>query len=444
MTARMAFRLVTIGLAVCGTVASAQEVETIYRTEVDPNSGRRERVIDVWATGQAEQAARDKSFEDQQRQTSNSNRAQADYENNRNQQQRDGLRALSNTIYASNVDLITRRHQKGIAVIKSGKARTSFAPQPGFSITAYLGKRYPAASGLIASLAQPASTRFNAGLVAKGLSKTDLADGQALAFVTAYEAYSGQTTGPAHLAFARQTVRSKILKSSIDQGADDAERQKDFEHFGVLAFVAKDLQARGDPMGKEMAGAVLQALGQTAASSIAMTASGFTHRGQQIIASGRASTLFRPGPSLTPQIYAKQFSGEYVARSTFENNARQAISAFYGEMARRGGRANDLASIVSFLMAANASAISGQEPNPAQIQSAYDVARNAILRSPDIQAAPDAEKQVAVELMMFRSIEALRERNAPVARANLQKIFQALGEDPNNYDLTPTGLRRKS
>jgi hypothetical protein len=287
------------------------------------------------------------------------------------------------------------------------------------------------------------SAEFHVALKANSLNERDLADGHALAFITAYEAYSGQETARVHLTFAQQTLRTQMLRSSIAQGASSAERQKDFEHFGVLAFAAKQLSGQGDPMGREIAASVLAGLARAPAYSVAMTSSGFAHRGDQIITAGRATTTFNPAtPSPTPAFYARRFNSEYVPRSTFENNAREAISSFYTELARRNERRTDMAVLVAYLLAANATAISGQEPNAAQIQSAKDIARSAILRSRDIQAAPDAEKQLALELLMISSVEVLRERNATTARVNIRQIFQALGEDPMQYELTATGIRK--
>lgn len=428
------FSALALGTAIA-QVAQNDPLDSDFETRVNPQTGNVEQVFNPWRTERIEAERTERDYRLQRQMTDRDYQSRAEQRNN--------LRNLSNRIYQTNVNTINQRHLAGLSVIRAGRANTSFTSDPNFSISSYLVQRYPPARREIERLALPMSAEFHAALRANSLNERDLADGHALAFITAFEAYSGQKTARVHLTFAQQTLRTQMLRSSIAQGASSAERQKDFEHFGVLAFAAKQLVRQGDPMGREIAASVLAGLAKAPAYSIAMTANGFTHRGDQIIAARRATTTFNPAtPSPTPGFYARRFNSEYVSRSTFENNAREAIDTFYTELARRGERRTDMAVLVAYLLATNATAISGQEPNAAQIQSAKDIARSAILRSRDIQAAPDAEKQLALELTMISSVEALRERNATTARANIRQIFQALGEDPMQYELTATGIRK--
>ena len=344
--------------------------------------------------------------------------------------------------YNRNVALITQRHADGLARIKAGKATTGFAPVPNFSVGTYFRQRYPQAAPALLQAAPAASAQFHQELRARGLSDHDLADGEALAFVTAYEVYSGQKTGPAHLAFARNAARTALLTQTMRQAAPDAERQSDFENFGVLAFGARLAAARGDPSARAVAASVLTNLGEAPAGSIMATATGFANRGSQIIAAGRATTIFTPGDvSASHRVNTISVNGP-AGTASFNQSLLADIRTFYGEVARRGGRANDLADLVTYLMVGNATAITGQEPNAAQVQSVRAFARAAILKSEAIQAAPDASKQTAVEEMMISTVDALSTRNAANAQRNLAQIFQALGEDLNAYQLTETGIVR--
>ena len=418
------------------SAAAPAVAQSDIETRVNPVTGNTEQVYNPWSNDRA---------------TSERNQRSSDYNmsviNNRaarDQQASEDRRRANNEIYNSNVALITERNRAGLAKIRSGHATTGFTPVPGFSVGTYFAKRYPQAGQQIVTLAQSASAQFHESLRAHGLGDHDLADGAALAFVTAFEVYSGQKTSPAHLANVRAQNRKNLLTNSMLQAAPDDERQRDFEKLGTLAFGARMAVAGGDTAGgREVAASVVAGLGRVRADAVVLTANGFGHKGDAIIAAGRATTLFTPSATVeTAKQYGSRLGTEYVKASTFEANARAAITGFYGEMAKRGGRVGDLADIVTFLMIGNAAAISGQEPNPAQLASVQAMVRAAILKSRDIQAASDGEKQSAVELMMIPTMDVLQRRSRLEAQDNLGKIFAVLGEDLANYQLTETGLVR--
>jgi hypothetical protein len=314
--------------------------ELDQETRYNPQTGRYEVIYNPWNTSKVEAERTERNYQLSRKMTEADHQARA--------QQRANLKQLSDEIYAANVGLLNHRHLAGLSAIKAGRATTAFTPDPRFSITQYLIQRYPTARSEVERLAGPMSIEFHAALRANSLSEKDLADGNALAFITAFEAYSGQKTAAVHLAFAKRTLQAKMLQSSIDQGASSAERQRDFEHFGVLAFAAKQLSSQGDPMGRELAARIISGLVQAPAHSVVMTATGFGHKGDQIIASGRATTIFSPAAtSSTPDFYAQRLNSAYIARSTFENNAREAISTFYAEIARRGEPQNDIAVLIA-------------------------------------------------------------------------------------------------
>ena len=416
------------------SAAAPAAAQSDIETRVNPVTGNTEQVYNPWNN--------DQITRDRNQRSSDHNMSVINNRVARDQQASVDRRRANNDLYNSNVALITERNRVGLAKIRSGHATTGFTPAPGFSVGSFFAKSYPQAGAQIVPLAQSASAQFHASLRAHGLGDHDLADGAALAFITAFEVYSGQKTSPAHLANVRAQNRKSLLTNSMLQAAPDDERQRDFEKYGTLAFGARMAVAQGDTVGgRELAASVVTGLGRVRADAVVLTPNGFGHKGDAIIAAGRATTLFTPGNVEAPQAYVRSFTDKGTAAFTAQR-ATQGIAAFYSELAQRGGRANDLVDVVTYLMVGNAAALGGQEPNPAQIQSVKAMARAAILRSRDIQAAGDGEKQLAVELMMIPTIAALQKRDNPQARDNLINIFAALGEDWRNYQLTETGLVR--
>ena len=189
---------------------------------------------------------------------------------------------------------------------------------------------------------------------------------------------------------------------------------------------------------KAIAESILPTLWKKPAYTILMTPTGFIHKGRKIIDDGKASNLFTYNPNLN---VAQKFAKAQNAESetvTYQNY----LNVFYQEIAKRGAQKNDVASMVTFSLAANYYVTTAKEPNTMQVKSVYEMVKSAILKSPDIQAASDENKQIACEIIAIRSIDALKNRNAEFATSVTNDIFTALGEDLNNYQLTEQGIVR--
>ena len=180
-----------------------------------------------------------------------------------------------------------------------------------------------------------------------------------------------------------------------------------------------------------------------------MTKTGFIHRGRQIIINGQAASRFKYNPTINTPSMLVSAQSQFIESITREYQGH--LQQFYQVMAQKGGQKGDLAWCVTTSAYANTVVITkGQDWTPIQLKSTYDFMKAEILKVPDIQAASDESKQVACETMAIRAASNyqafLKADSRAVAVTSAQKelgdIFRALGEDPNHYQWTATGIRK--
>ena len=430
-------------------MATYLQAQSDYEQAYNPKTGNVESQYNPWNSDNVARNRMERNREMFELQQKN-----RDAENQRTREMYKGFikeddeRAKQNAIrYRENVRLITERHFRGLARIKSGNASTTFTNSSSFSLKGYLSERISNTTDgkqIIEQYAAIASQQFHQEMNARGLIANDLADGFALEFVICYEIFSGQKTTDPHLQSQRKVIKPYLLSDSMFQGGDSLERQKDYEYFGVLAMYAKMLYEKKDPQSiqqaKAIAESILPTLWKKPAFTILMTPTGFIHKGKKIIDEGKATHLYSYNPNLrTAQKLAKD-------QKTDSDTAKYQnyLDVFYQEMTKRGGQKNDVASMLTFSLVADYVVLIGQEPNVSQVKSVYELVKNAVLKSPDAQAASDEIKQNACEIIAIRSIDAYQNRDNPngkeFAKSIIGEVFQALGEDLNNYKLTENGI----
>jgi hypothetical protein len=425
-------------MIILGAAWACAQNEEEYEVVQNPRTGEYELVHNPWNIDKTRNDARKRDqelFDLQQRHRREADeRTYAMYDQFRRDNQ-------------AQMQEITKRHLTGLAIIRAGKATTRFTPSPRFNLLAYLTQRAqtPEARQQAQQYGAEASKRYHNELQARRLRENDLADGLALDFILCYEIYFRQRTTPAHLQFQRTVIAKYLLGSSLRQGADDLERQKDFEFFGALSMYAKMLseQPATQAKAREIAASVLPTLWGKPIDTILLTPTGFAHKGASIIARGQATPYFTYNPALSAAQKLSQINNAPNLAATYQNY----LNVFHQEMAKRGGQKNDLASYATFSLYANYIVLAGgKELNPAQTKSLYAFVKGVVLKSPDIQAASDENKQLACEIIAIRAMDAYQNRNSAVGLSFARKvagdIFQALGEDPNNYQLTEQGVVR--
>lgn len=452
----MKFRHLLRSLLVClCTVSPAQaqyEWETVYNTR----TGRFEPQLNPW--NQAQQAyerEQERLREQRDRNLRDINDRYRQYEEQRHdmmRQQMDFSRDLMRQQMHAMIELNARRNH-GQAVINAGQAKTTYQPNPAFSLkNYYLPKAVtPELKRLVEQYAELCLRQYREELRARGLRQNDYADGRALAFVLCYETWFGVAPTPAHLAMARQFARDTYLKDPIFQSYNDNERQLRAEPDGAMAMYARLLAAKGDAASvreaRSVAKSLLEALWGNGVETILMTKTGFIHKGKQIIAEGKATHLYRHNPNLPSAEMKVAANDPYRAKVAAEYQRR--LQLFYQVLAQKGGRKNDLAWCATLAGYAEYFALTnGREWTPKQLNSAYAFMKNAILHAPDIQAATDESKQIACEQFAMDAAgdylgfqqPASRGVAAANARVALTKLFRALNENPDDYQLTADGV----
>ena len=363
------------------------------------------------------------------------------------------LRQLSINLYQAAV----LRTKKGETRIKNGQASTGFKNLPGFSLKNYLLSQVktPDLKLKVEQFAEASFNQFTAEVRAHGLQINDIADGEALAFVIAYELYFGGKSTSAHLQWLRQKGKEGLLKDSWFQGGADEERQRQYEMYGALIMYAQMIRRKNNlasvsdlQEAKDIAAEVLRTVWGNSTDTILMTQTGFMHKGNKIIADGKATHLFAYNANLpTARRMASNSKTQGLAQ-VYQNN----LNLYYQELARRGGQRNDLAWCGTLAAYANYVVLTdGKDLNPIQLKSVYSFVKNAILKSPNVQAASDENKQFACEIFAINAASNYQSFRRDFqqyginyqktqAQIYLKEFFQALGENPASYKLTDTGI----
>lgn len=397
------------------------------------------------------------------------NQAQQDYERQQQQRledyernmrainesferQREAQRQIMEDAMYRRMELQSRLNY-GYAIIKAGKATTSFKPTPTFSIKNYFLQQAnsPKLKQIAEQYAENCLKQFQTELRTHGMSQTDYAEGKALEFIINYEIYFDEKPSPTHLTVARQFAKESYLKDAVFQSYNDLERQQKLEPEAAATMYAKYLYANGKAgdanallQAKLTAKAILEKVWGNTINTILMTKTGFIHRGAQIIADGKATHLFKYNPNLlTAEINVRQQS---QFRADLIRDNKQNLQFFYQAMTQKGGQKGDLAWCGAMIASANYYVLTKHDWNAVQLKSAYDFVKAAVLKSPDAQAASDEVKQIVCETMAIQTtsnyVRFTKGEFATTSTAQLYlgNLFRALGENANNYQWTANGI----
>lgn len=375
-----------------------------------------------------------------------------------NQRARENTEAL-NRIMEDAMDRrmqLTARLNYGNAIIRAGKATTTYKSSSNFSLKNFLLQQAetPVQKQLAEQYTDICLKQFHAELTTNGMGLNDYADGVALTFILSYEVYFGVKPSKAHLAVARKYAKSGYLKDAVFQSYDDEERRSKIEADEVVTQYARIISGKGDSNlvkeAKFIAKAVLEKIWFNSVETILMTKTSFIHKGQQFINDGKATNLYTYNPNIqTAEMNVKNPDKDF--REKYIQERKQMLQSFYQVLEQKGGQKNDLAWCATMIGYAEYYVLSnGQEMNGVQLKNVYEFIKKSILKSPDVQAASNEAKQIACETMAISAVsdykDFLKEDTKGVsiatARVNLRSLFLALNEDINNYQWTEQGIER--
>lgn len=453
--------LVIIFVSTC--VHAQYEWENVY----NPRTARTERVYNPGNPTQAtyERQQQERQAEELMRQSNANIKAINDEYNRRRDEANERMKRnqefwddMARDMQFKMIEMNSRTNY-GNSIIKAGKASTTYQPNPNFDFIKALAKRAKNSQqlDLIEQYADESRKRFYSELAARGLAKDDLADGVVLVFVMSYEVYTNQKPSNAIAQDMRQKIKSSLLKNPIFQSYSSDERQQDYELYATLTGYTRLLSEKGMAGDKAAlieaqtyAKGLMEKFWGNSVNTIQLTSTGFVHKGAKIIADGKATTLFKYNSNLpTAEMHISKQS-QY--RDEFIRDNKQRLQLFYQVMGQKGGQRGDLAWCGTMIAYANFVVIAkGQDWNSAQLNSAYNFVKNAVLKLPDIQAASDDDKQIACENMAMDTVANYQNfakggdniyGTGPIAQSYLDSLFRALGEDIKNYQWSSSGIVR--
>lgn len=419
--------------------ASAQyEWETVYNPRTNQNE---DRFNPYNSAQQAYERQREANKQNRDRNLEAINRA---WEQSEQQRQN-----LAQQMAYMRMELQSRLNY-GYAIIRAGKATTTYKPSPKFSLkNLFLEQAQTAEIKQLALLyAEPSLKEFNDELRKNGMPLNDYAEARALTFIICYEAYFGEKPTSTHLAAARQISKKSYLKDAVFQSYDDLERQQKVEPDEALAIYSLMLRRKGDAksiaQAKAISKGILEKLWVNSVETIYMTKTSFMHKGVKIIEDGKATNLFKYNPNIQTAELMVKSDGEF--RNAIIQDYKQNLQLYYQVLANKGGQKNDLAWCGTIVLFGNYYVLSKQEMNPTQLKNAYDLIKAAVFKSPDIQAASDESKQIACEQLAILTVSNYNKFTKgdfgaeSIARGYLNELIKGLGEKPENYQLTANGI----
>lgn len=350
------------------------------------------------------------------------------------------------------------RLNSGQIIINAGKATTLFKPSPNFSVKNYLlqktkGKEW---KQVVEQYADICFKNFQDELKKRGLNPYDYVESKVLSFLLCYEVYFVEKPSLKHQQWCINNAKPSYLKSALFQSTESIERQQKAEATGVLALysvVQLNKSKAGDSLAykeaKSVARLVLESLWGNGVNTIAMTKDAFTHKGQQIISNGKSTHSY----NFNPQIKSWEFATRNLGpdfKTQLQNEYKTNLNFFYQEMQKRGWPKTDMAwHLTGTAYALSYTTTGGVEWNEKQINSVYDFFKNIILKSPDIQAASDDSRQMALEVIAIQALSAyasfVKEKDIvskSTARGQLNSLFKMLGENLENYQWTEDGIKK--
>jgi hypothetical protein len=438
MKIKVTFFLLSMILVFASVSFAQYEWETVY----NPRTNQNEERFNPW--NEAQQRYERQQQANRERYDANMRKINKAWEDSEQRRQ-----DLSSRMANLRMELNSRLTY-GYAIIKAGKATTTYKSSPTFSLKNQLLQQAasPEIKQLVLQQTDISLKEFRDELRQNSIPQNDYADAKALVFIIAYEVYFGEKPSVAHLTFARKIAKTAYLKDAVFQSYNDLERQEKLESDEALVIFARMLKAKGDlgsvAQAKIIAKSILEKLWVNSVETILMTKTGFMHKGRKIIDDGKATHLFKYNPNqpipesgiLKNSQFRTQILGDY----------KQYLQQFYQVMEQKGGQKGDLAWCGTMVVLANFYVLTKQDWNAGQLKSSYDFVKNAMLKSPDIQAASGETKQYACESMAIQSVSNYANflkgdlTTGSIAKMSLADFFKGLGEDANNYQWTANGI----
>ena len=319
--------------------------------------------------------------------------------------------------------------------IVAGKASTRFVPSAKGSQIGALAVNAGANKAQAIAANTAALTTFNEAMQRLGLTPNDVADGRALAFNMAFNAYASKDPGPTRLKNLRAQFKSAMMKDPMFQAKPDDERQAMYEKMAIPAVFALSArqQAHRKPAGSEqrevlittaerMGEGLLKSLWDKPIDAIELSPTGFADRGERVVQSGAGKTTFqRSADSTMVATFARAPNARQLGWD--EKYYTDLLSQFDETAKKLGLQTDDLADAqvgAAFVVWPVYSG--GKNLNAAQIAWVRREMRKDILSDPNWQRLSDAQKQDQYEGVALKSMHiAVQNERSRQRLADLKK-----------------------
>lgn len=315
--------------------------------------------------------------------------------------------------------MLSNRILRGIGQrrIAQGRATTRFTPSAKGSQIGALAASAGANKAAAIEANKAALATFNEAMKRLGLTPNDVADGRALAFNMAFNAYASKDPGPTRLKNLRAQFKSAMLEDPMFQTTPDADRQAMYEKIAIPAVFALSArqQAHRKPAGSEarevlkttaerMGEGLLKSLWDKPVEGIELSPNGFADRGERVVQAGAGKTTFqRSQDSAMVATFARAPNASQLGWD--EKYYADLLQQFDAETQKLGLQTNDLADA----QVAAAAAVwpvhsGGKHLSAPQIAWLRREMRKDILGSVEFQRLPNAQKQDYYETLALRAM----------------------------------------
>lgn len=313
------------------------------------------------------------------------------------QSQIEGVALTQAVVSAKIIGLQAQQARLGEAIIKAGKATTRIAAQPATSVVVALegADRVESARKLAA---------FQSLVSRSAFTRYDMADGFALAFVMAFEAYTGKPPGAVRLRNLRASLRSQLLKSALSQGETMTSRQRQYENMGISAVSAIEARRRGDiDLARRWATPVLERLWPKPVVRIELAPGGFGDRGERLVGSGTAKATYKRSGDRSVAAVAAAIGPVYPEPTPAY--LQTVPGRFDAEVRARGGKLGDAADELATVFVLQARARRHAEASdPATFRRAQAYLRTAVTTDPSWLGLEDAAKSAFIDRAGFKAV----------------------------------------
>lgn len=354
--------------------------------------------------------------------------------------------------------------------IQNGRATTRIATSAQGSLINLMIKNNPPAETEIRQSAGAALQAFNNLLKYKKMTPYDTADGNALAFVLAFEIYNGEDPGAVRLKKWGAAHRKSLLNDTYYQGKSEEQKQKEYEDLAIKTMYAwqafqlskqpklavKD-QQKAKILARNSAYQILDVQWTPPVDGIELSdnENGFGDRSSRVLASGKVTTTFNRSNTV---LLAPEYAAKYGKDESYYVNL---MKTFDAETLRRGGKTNDAAWVnaIAFLFAYEIYTQRKVKLNDQQLNWVYREMNKDMLVHAQYQAYTNEGKQRYYE---YVALEAMIVYDNYVQAASQERSYQrgtimdkaVRGADAllvnifnrrrfYQYELTPTGFVNK-